>query len=319
MAVNYKKLIKNLILISVPLIMISLFAAIFPMRYMAIEYTMWREESEYVKNGEAADLLILGDSRAKSGILPEMIDAKAYNAAIGGSTSIEMYYAFKDYLNNHEAPSKAVIIFAPYHFCEMDNWQQTLYYNYLSLDELAEVELEAFKKKEKAVHYPGWFTDLISFKLRLPNKYLDAVYQAKFLGNYAANIDKYNSVRTDLGYTEFGNENGNDGLNYETHHESFDYSALIIYYYDKLLSLLEENGVRTYIIQSPINEASGKVITDKFWDGYKEFLTDMKNKHVDLYMEYDVPVYDNIYFGDNNHLNRKGAQKFTEEIRGVFK
>ena len=318
MRFSLRKLIRNLILISIPLILVSLFAAIFPMRYMAVEYTMWQEEKDYVKNGDNATTLVLGDSRAKSGIIPENLSKGVYNAAIGGATAIEMYYACRNYLNNHPSPERAIVIFAPYHFCEIDNWQQTLYYNYLTVPELAEVETGAFKTGEAAVGYSGWITDIISFKLRLPNKYLDAIYQAKFTGNFEANKSKYDSVMADCGYTEFGTDNGNDGLNYETHHETFDYSELVLDYYDRLMNLLEENGVETYIIQSPINEASGKVISSEFWTGYDKFLTAVENEYPEFTVEHEVPVYDNIYFGDNNHMNRKGAEKFTAVVKEKY-
>ena len=32
----------------------------------------------------------------------------------------------------------------------------------------------------------------------------------------------------------------------------------------------------------------------------------------------DVPVYENRYFGDNNHMNRSGAEVFTAEIRPKY-
>ncbi len=315
---NICRLIRNLILISIPLIAISLYAALFPMKYMAVEYTMWQEEKDFLKNSENKATLIIGDSRAKSGILPERVGDKVYNAAIGGSTSVEMYYAMKNYLKNHDAPEKAVIIFAPYHFCSMDNWKQTLYYNYLTVPELAEVEKEAFKYSESQVHYQDWITDLLSFKLRLPNKYLDAVYQAKFSGNYASNMEKYDSVRNEFGYTEFGTDNGNDSLNYEARHETFDYSPLVLSYYERLLTLLEENGVKVWIIQSPINQASAEKISDDFYSGYDEFMSSVEASHPDFVVEHELPAYDNIYFGDNNHLNRKGAEKFTGEVTARY-
>ncbi|MCR5527162.1 MAG: DUF1574 domain-containing protein [Lachnospiraceae bacterium] len=266
----------------------------------------------------SAKTLILGDSRAKSSLIPAELGSDIYNIAIGGATSIEMYYALSNYLSNHSAPDNAIIIFAPYHFCSIDNWQQTLYYNYLSLSELSEVEQTAYSFPDKSVHYNGWAADLLSFKLRLPNKYLDAIYQAGVNGRYSENMDKYSSVQNDLGYTEFGSENGNDGLNYETHHEYFDYSPLVVNYYDKLLDLCSENNIKVTIAQAPFNKASSEVVTERFLSEYKTFLMKVKEKHPDFTVETDVPVYDNKYFGDNNHMNRKGAEKFTKEFSDKY-
>ena len=313
---NIVKLLRNLIVLSIPLLILSFVAYLMPLDYMAVEYTMWQEESDFVRSSaeQSKRILILGDSRAKSSYLPEQFGPDTYNMAIGGSTSIEMYYALKNYLKNHIAPQSVIVTFAPYHFCSIDNWQQTLYYNYLTPFELAEVEAEAFKYSDETIHYSGWLSDLVSFNLRLPNKYLDAMYQAKFTGNREANKEKYATVREHQGYTEFGTDAGNSDLNYETHHEEFDYSPLVLSYYYRLLDLCESNGIRVIIAQAPINEASSKVITDEFWNGYKEFLSEVQEKHPSFIIENEVPVYDNIYFGDNNHMNHAGADKFTQEF-----
>lgn len=316
---NILRLLRNFILLAIPLILLCVITFLTPMRYMAVEYTMWQQENDYVRSADSsAGTLILGDSRAKSSLIPAELGSDVYNIAIGGATSIEMYYALSNYLSHHSAPSNAIIIFAPYHFCSIDNWQQTLYYNYLSLDELAEVERTAYAHPDKSVHYPGWQADILSFKLRLPNKYLDAIYQAGISGRYAENIEKYKAVQNDLGYTEFGTEDGNDGLNYETHHDYFDYSPLVINYYNQLLDLCEKNGINVTIAQAPFNKASSEVVAERFLDEYKEFLEGIKEKHPQFTVETEVPVYDNEYFGDNNHMNRKGAEKFTKEFSARY-
>ncbi len=317
------KLVRNLILLAIPLIILCAWSFRNPMSYMAVEYAMWAEERDYV-NGKSdspePDMLIMGDSRAKSsylpGILAENSGRKIYNIAIGGTTSVEMYYALSNYLDNHSAPKDVVLTFAPYHFCTMDNWQQTLYYNYLTLPELIETETNVSRLGgDETTRYNGWFADVVSFRLRLPNKYLDAVYTAGITGNFESNMQKYESVRQDLGYTEFGSNPGNDRPNYETHHKDFDSSELILYYYEKVLDLCEENDIHVTMAQAPINEASDPLITDAFRNGYNDFLESVKSSHPDFTVETEIPVYDNKYFGDNNHLNRKGAEKFSKEFR----
>lgn len=293
------------------------------MNYMAIEYSMWAEEKAYTENGPTARSLILGDSRAKSGLMPNMLSEDTYNMAVGGTTSIEMYYALQNYLAHHESPENIILIFAPYHFCDIDNWNQTLYYNYLSLPEICDVYQNAFRTGNDVILSDGWLTDSLSYRLRLPNKYLAAEYNARFSGRAAENKSKYESVQKDLGYTAFGTDPGNDGGNYETHHEEFDSSALVLDYYDKLLMLCKQNNIQVFIEQSPINQASADVITDEFWRGYEAFMESTSKKYPEFVVEKKVPVYDNRYFGDNNHLNPEGAELFTTDILqkypGLFK
>ncbi len=312
-----------MILLAIPLIIICVWCTFNPMSYMAVEYAMWAEERDFVRqSGNDPDILIMGDSRAKSSYLPEILsddsNRSIYNIAIGGTTSVEMYYALSNYLETHKAPSEVILTFAPYHFCTMDNWQQTLYYNYLTVPELAEVESRVTKLGgDETTRYSGWFADLVSFRLRLPNKYLDAVYTARINGNLESNTEKYKAVQKDLGYTEFGSDPGNDRPNYETHHATFDSSPLVLDYYDRLLSLCADNDIHVTIAQAPINEASSPLISEAFRAGYNDLMTSVQEKYPSFTVETEIPVYDNKYFGDNNHLNRRGAEKFSREFRDL--
>lgn len=319
-----RKLCFNFILIGIPLYILMIYTFFFPMNYMAVEYSMWAEEKDYVNARNGADsipdarTLILGDSRAKSGLRPNELSSDTYNMAIGGATSIEMYYALKNYLANHSAPENAMILFAPYHFCDIDNWGQTLYYNYLTIPELFDVYKNALTYHDPVVIGDNFFTDSLSYRLRLPNKYLAAEYNAGFIGRKEENTAKYNSVRADRGYTVFGTDPGNDAGNYETHHEIFDKSSLVAFYYDKLLKLCAENDIRIIIEQSPVNQASMDLITEEFWDGYHAFLTDAVQAYSTATVNQEVIAYDNKYFGDNNHLNEAGAVLFTKEMKAKY-
>ena len=322
------RLIKNLILISIPLILICVYTFIYPMSYMAVEYPMWAEEKNYVNQPQKASnqasspaTLIIGDSRAKSGIIPSELaeDGSVYNISIGGASTVEMYYAVRNYLKNHEAPEKAFVIFAPYHFCELDNWNQTLYYNYLSLPELMEAETNALKMQDKNIHYTGWLPDILSFKLRLPNKYLDAIYTSRLGQNLNENREKYDSVRRDLGYTAFGEDEENNEVSYEVHCPSFDLSPMADHYYIKLLDTLKDAGVRVIVEQAPVNPASDEQITEEFREGYRSYLEKTTKDYPGITVEKEIPVYDKNCFGDNNHLNRRGAEKYTAMIREKYR
>ncbi len=318
------KLLKKIILVSIPLIAIVAAAFLLPMSYMSQEYVIWEEERNYVNYPEhTAPALIIGDSRAKSSILPDALtdDKSIYNIAIGGATPIEMYYAVKNHIKNNGAPKQAVIIFAPYHFCDIDNWDQTLYNNYLSISEITEVYKKAVEFNDPVILKDGWLTDSVAFRLRLPNKYLAQMYEARFIGYRARNWDKFNSIRSESGYCEYGSEPGNDGESYEVHHEYFDSSPIVLYYFDRLLGLLIKNNADVTILQAPINETSSERIKKDFVDGYFSYLEEVEKKYGNITVMKEIPTFENEYFGDNNHLNRRGAEKYTDMIRGqqVFK
>lgn len=310
------RLVKNFILISIPLILLCILAYIFPMSYMTVEYVMWDEEFENSESPYmAAKTLIIGDSRAKSSVLPAMLHEDTYNIAIGGATPIEMYYAVENYIEHNGAPENAVVVFAPYHFCDIDNWDQTLYFNFLSADEIAEVYFRGLKTKDPIVACKGRIPDMLSCRLRLPSKYLAQMYESKLVGRKQENLDKFNSIRADLGYCEFGSADGDDGETYEVRHETFDYSPLVVYYYERLIDMLDENNVNVIIAQPPINQASADALHQEFADGFTAYMRDIASRHPDMEVLPELVVYPNSLFGDSIHVNRKGAEVFTGELK----
>lgn len=310
------KLALNFILISIPLIALCVLAYVLPMSYMTVEYVMWDEEFENSENPYIdADTLIIGDSRAKSSILPALFHEDTYNIAIGGATPIEMYYAVENYIEHNGAPKNAVVCFAPYHFCDIDNWDQTLYFNFLSADEIAEAYAMGLSSKDPIVTKKGRIPDMISYRLRLPSRYLAQMYESKFIGRKEANREKFDSIRGDLGYCEFGSADGDDGETYEVRHETFDYSELVVYYYEKLVAMLDENGVNVLIAQPPINQASADALHKEFSDGFTSYMKYVASRYPDMDVIPEIPVYPNSLFGDSIHVNRHGAEVFTEELK----
>ena len=319
------RLVRNLILLGFPLLFMMLFLALKPMDYMSLEYPMWLEEKEFVTGkgdeGRGYETLIIGDSRAKSSVLPLDLDesGNTYNIAIGGATPIEMYYALDRYLKTHEAPKSAFVIFAPYHFYDIDNYNQTLYFNYLDIVQILEVAREARGLYgEDKVAYKGWITDVISYKLRLPSKYLAAVYEAFPGGCRAENTERYLQVRREQGFTLFGTDESNNEPSYEVHETEFKSSGISAKYYERLLQRLEDEGIEVTIEQAPLNPASYDGIKPEYLQGFKEYMETIEKKYPEFTVVREIPRYEAECFGDNNHLNRTGAVKYTGMLKEKY-
>ena len=310
------RLARNFILLSIPLIVLCALAYILPMNYMSVEYVMWNEEFENSKSPYIdAETVIIGDSRAKSSILPALLHEDTYNIAIGGATPIEMYYAVENYIEHNGAPKNAIVVFAPYHFCDIDNWDQTLYFNFLDAKEITKIYLKALETNDPVVAKKGRIPEMVSYRLRLPSKYLAQMYEAKFIGNKTANYEKFDSIRKDMGYCEFGSAPGDDGWTHEVYHEYFDYSPLVVYYYERLVGLLSENGVNVLIAQPPINQASADNMHPEFSLQYEAYMKEIAARYPDITVVSQIPAYDNQLFGDSIHVNRKGAEEYTRELK----
>ncbi len=310
------KLFRNFILISIPLFVLCVLAYVLPFAYMSTEYVIWYEE--YANSDSPAidaKTVLVGDSRAKSSILPALLHEDTYNIAIGGATPMEMYYATRNYIEKNGAPQNAIVTFAPYHFCDIDNWDQALYYNFLKPGEVFEIYTKALELKDPVITKKGRIGEMVSYRLRLPSKYLSQMYEGKFTGNLSSNQERFDQIRGDLGYCEFGNAAGDDGLTHECYHEYFDYIPIVTLYYDRLLKLLIDNNVNVVVVQPPINQASSDGMHQEFLDGFTGYMEDIAEKYPQITVFPEIPVYDNIYFGDSIHVNRKGAALFTGDLK----
>ena len=119
----------------------------------------------------------------------------------------------------------------------------------------------------------------------------------------------------DGGYTAFGEDEYNDGLSYETHKEDFELDPLVNEYYIRLLDLLRDEGIDVIIEQAPLNTASHEAISDEYFADYDDYIQGIAEKYPSFSVVKGVPEYDNSCFGDNNHLNRRGAERFSREIK----
>ncbi len=305
------------ILAALPFLLVIAFTFACPMAYMDSEYPKRHYIRETVDDDTDYDTLILGDSRAMADLMPEGFPDSCVNLSAGGATAVESFYVLSEYLQDHKAPENCLILFAPFHYSYMDNFKtRTAYFNDLSILQMAEVRREGRKCGAESVE-DVTFTDLVSYRLRLPNAYLPALLNARFTGRYSDNMANLTNLNQTCGYAPFGTADGSEELNYETSYEALRETgdfALIGIYMRRIIELCEENGIKAYVLQAPMNEASYEKLQNGFVKGYALYMQSFADLYPGITVEPEIPCYDNAYFGDSSHLNAAGAEKFTDEV-----
>ncbi len=310
------------ILAALPAIILIAFTLLCPFGYMDEEYPAW-EYSRRVANGKECvgknfDTVILGDSGAMSSIMPGLCDEDVVNLAVGGATSIEMYYMFDEYLKDHEAPKTAVIMFAPFHYWHIDNYTtRTVYFKAIPASKLCELYDNAKSCGADSVYRSGFVSDEISARFGLPNKYLPAINAARFVGRYDGNVNAYKDLQTSHGYGTFGDLEECFDESYETSYTDMEITGdakLITLYMQKLLKLCEENKIHVKIIQPAVNTATLEGLNEHYYGAYRNYIKDLSRVIDDIEYETDLKVYDGKYFADTSHLNGMGAVRFTKEL-----
>lgn len=328
---NYVRFAYKCILVALPFILVIAFTLCFPFAYMDNEYPGRAYTRDVINGNEDYDTLILGDSRAMADILPTSFES-AVNLANGGATAIENYYYLSDYIKKHGAPKRVVIGFAPFHYTQIDNfWNRTVYFNDLTIGQMCEVRREASKAGKNfsdagfdgscVVVSGGDTADLISNRLRLPHVYMPALINSHFIGRYSENKEMYRSISDAKGHQLYGTDDGSSDLNYEVNYTGMDEnadSALIQKYLVLLMNLCEANGIETYVISLPMNESSYSKLQDSYIVSLSMFLRSLGDLYPSSTVEMEQICYPDEMFGDSSHLNEKGADRFTNELKEKY-
>ncbi len=310
------------ILACIPAAALIAFTLCCPLCYMDEEYPAWRFSHNVISgqeyDGESFDTVILGDSGAMGSIIPTEFDGSCVNLAVGGATSIEMYYFLEEYLENHDAPKTAVIMFAPFHYWHIDNYEtRTLYFKAIPVSELVQLYKDAKSCDAQSVCAKGFITDEISARFGLPNKYLPAITAARFTGRYDDNVTAYEKLQVSFGYGQFGDLPECHDRSYETSYEDMvvDGDAkLVTLYMQRLLKLCEERGIHVRLIQPAVNTETFEALNEHYYASYRNYIKQMSSISSDIEYETELRVYDGKYFSDASHLNAAGADKFTKDI-----
>lgn len=307
------------ILATVPLVVLCLYTALFPFGYMDEEYPSWKYQRDMTASGPTYNTLILGDSTAKAGLIPNQLSEQTINLAIGGATPIEMYYSLERYLDKHAAPENALIMFTPYHYSFLDNfWQRTMYFNYLDTGETLEVLKNARNVSEEAILTDSCFLDTVSYRLRLPNQYLPAMYNSGFIGRYDTNERIYQEIASNRGQYYFGTADGCSDHNYESNYTALNLSPMVDLYMRRLLNLCAEHKIQVVLEQAPMNASSYELLDANYVSEYTAYMELLAQNYPAVTVDTEIAHYEDAYFGDASHLNEKGSLRFTEEIKNMY-
>ena len=134
-------------------VLMTIFLSFCKMFYNTNEYPMWRAKFEYVEKNHNSENIIIGDSRALTGIIPEIIGDDYYNLAYGGGTSIEGYFLLKKYISKN-IPKTIILSFSPLHL-EFSNifFGRPLKYNIFSTKEIIEILEKSKELNNKFYRY----------------------------------------------------------------------------------------------------------------------------------------------------------------------
>jgi hypothetical protein len=295
-----------------------------PMFFLDPEFPMWVAKKEMLNQCHGNETVILGDSRAMADLIPKKIDASVVNLAIGGAGPIEMYYASRQLLDSCTvAPRKVVISVAPFHFVYAENyWGRTALFHFLSYKEMSEVRRtsEAFGDGTvySTVAVFGSVENMAKdwlYTSSFPSLYIGGMLQGRFVFREGSNRSVLEAIRAERGYHAFGDADGFSGIGAEAYLQGFAPSRLLNTYFDRLIRLYGDAGLTLEFMTMPLNEASYRVLPDHFREEFSEYLEAYHQRYPWFVVRGDpLPCLPSTVFGDAFHLNRRGAEWWSEKV-----
>ncbi|MBP3772680.1 MAG: hypothetical protein J6I53_08325 [Treponema sp.] len=285
--------------------------------YMDGEFPYWMQQKDYVHTkNDKSEVLFMGDSRMKAGIIPERICDNAYNLAVGGGSMVEMYYSLKGYLKNHPEPEMVVLGFAAYHYAREYQFEsRNLYFHFLPLEYQIEAQIEKYISGQPGLK--NKLIDTMKYDLFFPQKYSAACINSKFKRE-KHNRTLFQTNAAAKGHMYFGKNEKDERLNQETSFRGFNVNPHLDNYLHKIIDLCQKNEIPLFIEQLPMNTPSwNKINENGFYADYRAYMESVM-KEMGIPVELEIPCYDVECFGDSSHMNSRGAEKFSSEIKEKY-
>lgn len=293
----------------------SAYANACPMNIMSPEYPMWKQAREVAEASaeEPLDALVLGDSRAKAGLVPEELGQRGFSLTVGGATPIELRWLLREYLENNPAPRRLIISLAPEHLVHAEVfWERTVKFGLLSSD-----EIDAVLAKQEALGDDVLNASLAAdWESKLYRWRLAPIYYGEYLASLGflrrgKNRAVLAQLERDHGRYHFGTAAAAILPSKEAEWSGFTPSRLLVQEFDALLEDVATLPCEVSFVLAPISERTSEELDPRYTADLTEFLRERAQRFPSIAIDLEAPVYPDEAFGDPGHLKAEGARAFS--------
>jgi hypothetical protein len=290
--------------------------------YLDYGYPPWRVKMDFIREGQVGTLAIMGDSAPNAGLLPSRLGPGVVNLALGGGTSIEMYYLAKRVVAAPHPPKAVIVSIGPSHFTgDPLFWANGVGYGLLSFSDIMEARARSRELGDTNLFGPTSPGDIDAilkgclYAVRFPSYYFPSVLHARVFGRYQGNAALLRESQASRGHSYYGTANGAEGRDPEADIKVFAPLKILDDYFDRTLALFQSRNIPVYFIAMPHNEASARLYTPEMKQGFTDYLNHYAAKYPNFHVLGDLmPVYPSSDFGDPWHLNPQAAPVWSDHV-----
>lgn len=274
------------------------------------ELPMWEEVKVNSKKNFNTNIdVIIGDSRAKAGLIPNRLGINWYNFSIGGATPIEGYYTLEHLINSGNRIDNIILSYGPLHLINQYTfWHRNAKFHFLTPYQHIKIDSLASNLKD-----PIFGTDKNWYDYWLkPGVYFGDIKDSlvKLNENHKKNIKVSRILHLSKGHYFFGKNESSSGYNQEANMDGiFKASPVLNDYLDKTINLAKSENIDIFWVTAPYNQSSMNKIEDEFNTGFDNYIRG-KTDLIPLTLSHSLPDH---CFGDPSHIYRC-SDSFSESI-----
>ncbi len=273
---------------------ISLFFIIL-LGYLAATFSFNTYQIDTIKIPfDHTSVLIVGDSYFERAINPELfIDAQ--NISQSAEPLFVSYWKIK-YLSQKIKIDTLLLSFSHHSFSgyndqklEDKTWAYEIFRRVYPIIDVSEISV----KYDLKVYYNVYFRNMFLYPKTNYLNFMGAYEPSK--GNSIAHIEK--AIKR-----HFYKADSVQGI-----------SEVSLHYLDSILELCASENIVPVLVSTPITQQYYAQIPPLFIDNFETIKDNLKKKRV-LILDYSQPAFEDVYFKNGDHLNKKGSTKFTHQI-----
>jgi hypothetical protein len=300
-----------------------LWIAIMPMAFLDPEYPSWRAKQMLLASCNLGDILILGDSRAATAMMPASWRVRATNLAVGGGEPIEALAALDRALRCPAPPRRVILSFDAVHFARPDLfWERTARFGFVDADEIATLRDVSHRLGDLSIYelrhtdgLPSWLRDAM-YRVRFPSLYFTSLAKGGVLLRWPRNRATLVATLAARGQYFFGTAAGSDIVAADGHLPEFRPLPVLEWYFNCILQQLAAHGIPAVFIAVPMNDTTAFAAAPGVSSTFRAWLAEYEARYPGFRVVGDVmPHWPDALFGDAfAHLNPEGAVRFSSGL-----
>jgi hypothetical protein len=153
-----------------------------------------------------------------------------------------------------------------------------------------------------------------SYLINFPTRYFSRILAARVIGRRQRNVMELEATLRDRGHHFFGTAVRSDDVAPEVELGEFKPQPILNYYLERAISMLGEKGIPVYFVSMPTTEATVRARPD-LPDAFARYLDELAQRHPNFRRVGNaLPSLSPEYFGDAEHLNKRGATYWSEHV-----